>query len=281
MGMPFRIFVSSPGDVAEERALAQRVIARLAREWAHSLSIAPFLWEHEPLRATAAYQDEIDRLCRPSEADVVVCLLWCRFGSRLPPDIKRPDGTAYASGTEYELEDAVAGYARTGGRPDLLLYKKTAKLLVDIDDPRYGERRNQKDDLEAFLRGWAKNPDGTAKRAVHRFESPSDFEELLERHLGKVLARHAEHAGQKPRIAPSWRESPFRGLAVFEPQHAPIFFGRTAATSAVVAAVRERDTRSEGYVSVVGASGSGKSSLVRAGVLSMLMTPGVMPAVGL
>jgi WD40 repeat protein len=277
----FRIFVSSPGDVAEERALAERVIVRLAQEWAHSLPIAPFLWEHEPLRATATYQDEIGSLCRPSEADVVVCLLWCRFGSRLPPGIARPDGTPYSSGTEYELEDAAAGYERTGGRPTLLVYKKTARLLVEIDDPHYAERRRQKDALDAFLQGWSQNADGTARRAVHHFQETSDFEDLLEQHLGKLLVRAAEGAGAQARTAPSWRESPFRGLAVFEPRHAPIFFGRTAAASAVVKAARERDARGVGFVSVVGASGCGKSSLLRAGVLSLLTTRGVVPEVGL
>jgi WD40 repeat protein len=277
----FRIFVSSPGDVSEERALAERVIARLAGEWTPAIPIEPFLWEHEPLRATGTYQDQIDRVCRPSDADVVVCLLWCRFGTRLPANIARPDGTTYASGTAYELEDAVAGYERTGTRPALLVYKKTAKLLVDIEDPRYIDRKRQKDDLEAFLRGWAENPDGTAKRAVHRFETAADFEDFLERHLAKLIAARAETLGQKPKRAVSWRESPFRGLAVFEPEHAPIFFGRTAATSAVLAALRARDARGEGFVTVVGASGSGKSSVVRAGVLPLLTTAGVMAHVGL
>ena len=278
MSTPFRIFVSSPGDVSEERALAERVILRLAREWP-SVPVEPFLWEHEPLQATATYQDQIDRLCRPADADVVVCLLWCRFGTRLPASVTRPDGRPYASGTEYELEDAAAAFERTGTRPALLLYKKTAKLLVDIEDARYIDRKRQKDDLETFLRGWTENPDGTPKRAIHRFATADDFEDLLERHLGKVLAARAEELGERPKAAASWRESPFRGLGVFDSQHAPIFFGRTAATSAVLAALRTRDERGDGFVAVVGASGSGKSSLVRAGVLPLLMTSGVMPQV--
>ena len=277
---PFRIFVSSPGDVSEERALAERVIVRLAREWP-AVPVEPFLWEHEPLLATAAYQDQIDRICRPSDTDVVVCLLWCRFGTRLPKGLTRPDGSPYGSGTEYELEDAAAGYERSRTRPALLVYKKTAKLLVDIEDARYIDRKQQKDDLEAFLRAWTENPDGTPKRAMHRFETAADFEDLLERHLGKLLAARAQEMGERPKTAAVWRESPFRGLGVFDSKHAPIFFGRTAATSAVLAALRRRDERGEGFVAVVGASGSGKSSLARAGVLPLLMTPGVIPQVSI
>ena len=40
--------------------------------------------------AAGTYQDQIDRLCRPSDADVVVCLLWCRFGTRLPASVHPP-----------------------------------------------------------------------------------------------------------------------------------------------------------------------------------------------
>jgi len=93
MEHPVRIFVSSPGDVAEERALAERVIARLAREWAHSLSVTSFLWEHEPLRATATYQDEIGTLCPPSEADVVSWRVSPIVTVTMAPTTTAPEGS--------------------------------------------------------------------------------------------------------------------------------------------------------------------------------------------
>jgi hypothetical protein len=40
-----KIFVSSPGDVNSERALAFRVIKRLQREYVEHLKIVPVLWE--------------------------------------------------------------------------------------------------------------------------------------------------------------------------------------------------------------------------------------------
>ena len=51
--MPVRevkIFVSSPGDVNSERALAFRVIKRLQREYVDRLKIIPVLWERLPWR---------------------------------------------------------------------------------------------------------------------------------------------------------------------------------------------------------------------------------------
>jgi WD40 repeat protein len=276
----FRIFVSSPGDVVEERTLAERVIARLRSTWADVLTIESFLWEHEPLRATATYQEEIDRILRPSEADVVVCLFWHRFGSRLPPDIRRPDGRPFSSGTEYELEDALAGYARTGDRPALLVYRKTTRLAVYLDDPAYAERGQQRAELEAYLSKWALYPDGTAKRSIHPFESADDFETLLEQHLDKLVRERVQSLGSAPRLKPSWTNPPYRGLAAFEQEHAPIFFGRTRAISDIVHALRTRDAQGEGFVAVVGASGCGKSSLVRAGVLPLLAAHPVIPGVG-
>lgn len=64
---------------------------------------------------------------------------------------------------------------------------------------------------------------------------------------------------------PLWKGSPFPGLYAFTEEHAPIFFGRERETDELVQFVR--DNR---FVAVVGASGSGKSSLVGAGLIPRL-----------
>jgi hypothetical protein len=43
-----RLFISSPGDVFEERAIANRVIERLQSEYIGKVVLEPVLWEHEP-----------------------------------------------------------------------------------------------------------------------------------------------------------------------------------------------------------------------------------------
>ena len=58
-------------------------------------------------------------------------------------------------------------------------------------------------------------------------------------------------------------ECPYRGLLEFEPDDADLFFGRDAVLDDIVR--RLADGR---FVALVGASGSGKSSLVRAGVIA-------------
>src|SRR5689334_14882018 len=97
-----RVFVSSPGDVSEERVLTNRVLRRLRDELAPRVTIEPIFWEHEPLRATEGFQTQIPQ---PSQAEIVICILWSRLGTRLPAGLTRDDGSRYASGTEYEFED--------------------------------------------------------------------------------------------------------------------------------------------------------------------------------
>ncbi len=42
-----QFFISSPGDVFEERAIANRVIERLQSEYIGKVVLEPVLWEHE------------------------------------------------------------------------------------------------------------------------------------------------------------------------------------------------------------------------------------------
>ncbi len=73
----------------------------------------------------------------------------------------------------------------------------------------------------------------------------------------------------------------FRGLNVFDFEHAPIFHGRTKAIGEVLEALEAQVRAQRPFVLVVGASGSGKSSLVRAGVLPLLTQPGTIEGIGL
>jgi len=73
--------------------------------------------------------------------------------------------------------------------------------------------------------------------------------------------------------------SPYQGLSVFEEQDAALFFGRDAATTQVL----ERMSRllaGVGLLVVSGASGAGKSSLLRAGLLPRIQAGGLAAALG-
>ena len=68
--------------------------------------------------------------------------------------------------------------------------------------------------------------------------------------------------------------NPFRGLLPFEEQHAALFFGRDKEIREVAERLEQRR-----LLAVTGVSGSGKSSLVMAGVIPMLRA-GLIPSLG-
>ena len=72
------------------------------------------------------------------------------------------------------------------------------------------------------------------------------------------------------------KQCPYLGLATFQPQDAERFFGRQQLTAELVARSAELLTR-PGLLVVLGPSGSGKSSLVRAGLLPAVAV-GALPA---
>jgi tetratricopeptide (TPR) repeat protein len=269
-----RIFVSSPGDVAEERLIARRVIGRLEAQFGDFLHLEPLFWEHEPLLATASFQEQITR---PSETDIAIAILWSRMGTALPGHIRRADGTPYSSGTEFEFEDAVDGFRRNG-KPELLVYRKTAPPAWPADDELAAERVAQKIALDRFIGKWfVDRESGAFMAAFHPFESPADFEELLEAHLTRIIERTLGSIDIARPSTQAWQQgSPFRGLETFGPEHAPIFFGRTAAIGSVLMKLRRQAERGAAFVLIIGMSGGGKSSLARAGVLPLMLQPGVL-----
>lgn len=70
---------------------------------------------------------------------------------------------------------------------------------------------------------------------------------------------------QKEDDLPTPGESPFKGLQYYDVADAPLFFGRTNLTNTLLEHIR-----TQRFLAVVGASGSGKSSVVRAGVVAAL-----------
>jgi WD40 repeat protein len=72
-------------------------------------------------------------------------------------------------------------------------------------------------------------------------------------------------------------DSPYRGLSAFEEDDAPFFFGRDAAATEVLKRM-SACTSGTGMLVVSGASGAGKSSLLRAGVLPRVRGAGLPAA---
>jgi hypothetical protein len=149
-----RIFLSSPGDVAKERQLARKAIAEVQREpQFEAARLEAVSWDdpdgRTPLVAQLDPQTAVERgLPKPSECDVVVGIFWARMGSPLPIEKwQKADGSAYLSGTEYELEDA---FNATPG-PDVLLYRRNEEPKWRARDPDRKGKEEQFELIEKYV----------------------------------------------------------------------------------------------------------------------------------
>jgi hypothetical protein len=273
----YRIFVSSPGDVQFERQRVDRVVARLNGELAGAARLVSVRWETEFYRAHDTFQTQIPL---STDCNIVVAIFRARLGTELPPGFEpMPDGTPYPSGTAYELLTAIAKRQHGAELPDVFVFRYPDPPLVQLDDEqKEDETRRQWGRLKSFFARWFLSADGHFKAAFQTFASTDDFETQLDRLLRDWLQQKLAKGG-----AVTWpiatRGSPFPGLQSFGPKHAPVFFGRPRDTARAVEAWSEAARRGAPFLIVVGASGSGKSSLARAGLLPRLTTPGVIDAV--
>lgn len=287
MPKPLRIFISSPGDVSAERRRSALVVESLKKEFARFFDITAYLWEHEAMLATGHFQDVIEP---PSQSDIVVLILWSRLGTPLPVnsgkrEYRGIDGRAPVTGTEWEYEDALAAN-RAKGAPDLLVYRSNREPQISLRDPqKKALAENQWSALESF---WSRyfQAGGVFLSAYHGFDDLEDFGDMLEAHLRQLIRARIEkersqgaHAGAEVRA--TWLQSPFRGLSTYDFEHAPIFFGRGAAQLKAVEQIVRNANEGKAFLLVLGASGSGKSSLVRAGLLPNLFARGVADGAGL
>lgn len=263
-----RIFVSSPSDVAPERARVDRVIKSIETEYASGIDVEVIRWEENYYSASSTFQDQISQ---PAEADIVICILWKRLGSELPEFYNRSDGST-RTGTEFEFENALEA-ALGSQMPDILLYRKKEKILFDAD--RVDQEKAELQALESFWRRWVQNEKGHFTAGFKFFNSTDDFEQILVKDLKTWFRNHLHTV--------TWPESkgaPYRGLDMFEEEHYPIYFGRRRAiseTRARLIANAERDNI--GFLLIIGASGAGKSSLVRAGLIPALKEHHPVPGI--
>ena len=172
----------------------------------------------------------------------------CKCYFLTPP---KADGTPYLSGTEWEYLEALDA-AQRSARPEILLYRRTEKCLLDPDDPQFADNVRQRESVKRFFAAF-RNPDGSIKRACNEYEKPEDFRQKLDQHLKAIIgpwlrSRAARAAGPAESAAPAaalplWQGSPFPGLRAFTPDDAPIFFGRGRETDELVRRLADAASR--------------------------------------
>src|SRR3954454_7949894 len=282
----FRVFISSPGDVSEERRIVASAVDRLRGRFAGACELIEYRWENDVFLASdGGFQEQI---ARASEFDLCVFILWSRLGTPLSASFNRPDGTPYQSGTEFEFDDAVEG-SRRRGRPYVILFRKVRKCVLDLSDDAdtVHERVTQYRRLESFISSRMKGPDGAFLHAFNEFGAADELESKVSQKLEQLILRLLAGEGDgattpslQPPAGAAGRAktdvSPFRGLRRFEPADADLYFGRRRATQEVLEQLRSRAEGGSPFVLIFGGSGVGKSSFARAGLLPFLTDPGVI-----
>ncbi len=270
-----RIFISSPRDVAAEREKAREVIAALQRHYGDEISLKAVLWEDLPLGADASFQQGIDLvLSREQGIDIAVFILWSRLGSPIGPMATRPDGSPYRSGTEREFDLMLEAHRQSGDehRPAILAYVRHdddgfRRSLQHLPAEPLRQAVQQQQLVEQFIaESFHDAQSRTNLRAYHTYPEPATFSTRLRVHLRELIDARLEGSAIREK---RWEGDPYRAFDVFDLEHAEIFFGREPEVADLEALLRRREPCA--FAVVVGASGSGKSSLVRAGLVSALV----------
>ena len=258
-----RVFVSSTGDVQKERHVAERVMRSIAAEFNlpvsdsysifqrlaeenggpengepktepenHSpLVLCPYFLEYQRLQLDAGYQGAIPNT---AEFDLVICILWSRLGSPVGPDLKD------AGWQRARLGNGIRNWLGVGPRRQEQGRSAVARLPQLFEaDAAVGTERGARSLWSAMgLRPGVlcaigrTNSEGNFAGTFNNYRNLQEFEELFRGHFRDFLAGQVDQeAGQKllSRKVRRWKSSPFRGLNVFDFEHAPIFHGRTRA----------------------------------------------------
>src|ERR1700757_4846427 len=79
---------------------------------------------------------------RPADCDIVLVILRARMGTVLDvASLKKPDGSPYLSGTEWEFEDAW----NANPQPEIMVYRSVNVPAVPLNDPDRKEKQSQYD----------------------------------------------------------------------------------------------------------------------------------------
>jgi tetratricopeptide (TPR) repeat protein len=277
------LFVSSPGDVWRERERVDFVVERLNAEFRGRALIRTVRWETQYYSSHDTFQAQIPEA---SACDLVLAIFGARLGSPLPETFPpMPSGERYPSGTAYEVLSAIEARRRGQGIPDIYVFRRPFAPLVALDAPDRADVEAQWTRLKGFFETWFRNRGGEFLAAFQEFASTDEFAAKVE----DCLRQWLERRGFPARNA-MWDRaelgSPYPGLASFDESRRAVFFGRSLVIDQAIRRLREveapaNEAARAPFLLLIGASGSGKSSLLRAGLIPRVNMPGVLPEVDL
>ena len=119
----YKIFISSPGDLQEQREVVDQAIESLSKTYEHrGITIKSWRWEEQVASKLGVLpQDHVFESL--GQYDIYLGLMAARFGT--------PTGN-YGSGTEAEFEDAIARYKDQKILTAAFLFKNTSINAVSL-----------------------------------------------------------------------------------------------------------------------------------------------------
>ena len=184
-----RIFVASPGDVADERKRLDEIVAHLRTHVAapHGLDLELVRWETHVRPGVAA---DAQAVVNPQIGayDLFIGILWNRFGT--------PTGRA-ESGTREEFDQAYARWQRDPGSLELWMYfsEQPAAFATMAELEQKGKVLAFRQELQ------------TKKGALTwAYRDPADFEAQVRGHLELFIAKQTAPAPSDDDTCsrPSW-----------------------------------------------------------------------------
>lgn len=261
-----RIFISSPGDVQLERNIARGVIEEYNNLYAKSLKLEILMWEDFPLSADATFQDGINYFITNEPIDIAVFVLWSRLGTPLCSKFVKADGTPYQSGTEYEF-DLMMKLRNDQGRPSrILTYVKKSEPSPEFSSmEELEDLLKQRKSVNSFIAEYFHDEETNSNYAYTPFGEIASFEDRFRTHLLNAIRDIVGESFE----GKEWDGNPYVGLSSFEFDQQAIFFGRKQLIYETAAKLNtwEGENNYKKSLIVLGESGSGKSSFVKAGLL--------------
>jgi hypothetical protein len=169
-----RVFVASPGDVAEERRVLEDVIRELNVTWSGTLGIRLDLirWETHANPGFAEDPQQVINEQIPAEYDIFIGIMWARFGT--------PTKRA-GSGTVEEFENAYERHKVKSDGIEIMFYFKNTPISPNTMIPAQ---------LEMLLN--FKSGLGALGGLYYEFSTVDEFRSNVRLHLSRAVQKWAK-----------------------------------------------------------------------------------------
>lgn len=170
----FQIFVASPSDVVEERAILEQVITQLNQIWSRTLGLTFELlkWEKAVRPGFSSDPQAVINNQIGVDYDVFIGIFWGRLGTATP---------RAESGTLEEFDRAYSRFMDNGTVPEIMLYFKDAPIApskVNLDQ----------------LKGVLEFKQSLTDRGglYSEFEDSAGFESSVRAHLSAIAQKFSQ-----------------------------------------------------------------------------------------